>query len=270
MKKYLLVVLICFVHALTHAQEEPEKNHLQWAIHAKLGTETISHISNNEDIFAYRKMPLLFGGIAKYQKLETDIDFSLWYFSTRINYQLLPYIFIGTAASFSKNNIEIDRTDYNYTGSFIFTEGEVNYQKYTFNIGYNKVFFRRLDLRAYISLGSLSSNTSRASGYIDTNYSTNKVAQKNDTYKLNPSFIYGAEISLFLLPDPIRHCRFPVCPFFTLSFMGRESTNLNRTISIEEWVPGNIVYFENSEKSKIDYDVFSFKGQVGIRWYLHY
>ncbi len=271
MNKTFIFIALFILQSILLPAQDIEKPILTWGIQAKLGTETVSHISSNEEIFTYRKMPLLFGAFAKYKKFETDIDFSLWYFNGNLRYQLFPNIWLGAAAGVSKHTIEIDHSSSGDSYSYVYTEGDVNYYKYTFNIGYGKVFFNRLDFRADVSLGSLNSNTGYASDEIYSYYySTNKRARKNDTYKLNPSFIYGTEISLALLPNPNRHRRFPVAPFFTLSFMGKGTSNITRTVNIEEWIPGNIVYSETSDQSSINYDLFSFKGQAGIRWYFNH
>ncbi len=274
MNKIILAValFIFFPFSILLAQDMVEKPKLKLAFQNKLGTEVLEQMSSTEDIYSNRKTPLLFGIYANYNKYEAEVDFFFNVLNCDFRYNIYRNFWVGISAGVSKHSLEMDEmySDYYYDDYY---DEDINYFKYTISAGYGKAFFRRLDLRANLSLGSLNSNKLEVSDYISTSsyyYSTNKKARVTETYQLNPSLIYGADISIALLPNPKKDRHYPVSPFFTLSFMGNSSSNTNRAVKVEEWVPGNVVYSETSGQSSLNYDIFSFKGCAGIRWFFNY
>ncbi len=267
----ILVLFIYFPFSILLAQETEEKPKLKLAFQNKLGTELLSQYSKNEDIDSYRKTPFVIGFYGKYKKFEADVDFFFTYLNGDFRYELLHHLWVGVSAGMCSHTIEIERSYLDSYYSYNYTEGDVKYYKYTVNVDYGLIFLKRFDLRAGVSLGSLNSNSCNIKDYINSyNYSTNKKARKTDSYQLDPTLIYGAQIALTMLPNPNKDRRFPVAPFFSLSFMGNSISNISRAVKIEEWVPGNVVYSETASQSSLDYDIFSFKGQAGIRWYFNY
>ncbi len=271
-QKCLVLILMLVTVGIANAQEETiNRETIQWGFQATFGFDGISQEANNDYIYTHRRNPLLLGVFAQCKKAELNINAGFSYIGAGLGYRIYKNIAVVAGISTGMHNINIERDGIDYRYSYV--EGDVAVTQYHMGVAYNTTFFQRLKLKATAKAGGINSNETLAISHIDNYthyYNANKRALKTDSYRLSPSVVYGGDIYLELLPKLSKNRMRPLVPFFNLSIMGNTNSNTSRTVTVEEWIPGNVVYKETAAQSNMTYDLVSMQVQVGLKWFLKY
>jgi hypothetical protein len=276
-KQILYISLTLFITVMGNTvwaqqTEKPaNKNKLQWGFQVTESFDALSQSAGNDNIETSMKSVMLLGAFIQSENAELNINAGYLYIGAELSYNVYQNWALVVGGSTGSHGLEIERESYDYNYSY--TDGDVNVTRYYLGVGYHNTFWQRLKLQANAKVGGVNTNKATAVGYIGSYeyyYNTNKKALKIDTYHLSPSFIYGANLYMELLPRVSKNRKKPLVPFLNLSVMGNGNSNISRKIIIEEWVPGNVVYEETSEQHGLKYDLLSLQVQFGVKWYLKY
>ncbi len=269
----LLTMLVINMAGVCNAQENEEtsRGKLRWGVQASPGTDELHQEAGADYIWTSRKSVGPLGIFATYRNAELSIDADNSYIGANLSYKVYKNWAVIAGGSTGKHWVDIERESYGYGYSYSYTEGEANVSQYYLGVGYHNTLWNRLKIQANIKIGGVHTNKATAAGIIDSYgyyYDTNKKARKTDTYELSPSMVYGSNLYLELLPKASKNRQKPLVPFFNFGVMGNDNSNTSREITIEEWVPGNVVYYEKSDKIK--YDLLNLQVQLGVKWYLKF
>ncbi|MFV0590685.1 MAG: hypothetical protein ACK5M7_04820 [Draconibacterium sp.] len=274
-KQFLTLIATIFFTGIAgigmaqQSSENSDAKQLRWGFQLSEGFDGLSQSAVTDFIETNRRSVMLLGAFFEYDKTEFTVNAGYKYVGGELKYKFYRNWAVVAGGSFGEHWLDIERDSYGYY--YGYTDGVVGVSQYFLGIGYHNTFWQRLKLQGNAKIGSVHTNKATASGIISSYeyyYDTNKKALKTDVYQLSPSFSYGGNIFLELLPRPWKNRKTPLVPFFDLSVMGNNNSNTKREVTIEEWVPGNIAYHEKS--GKMNYDLVNVQLQFGVKWYMKF
>ncbi|MHA7109016.1 hypothetical protein ACRTDU_02745 [Sunxiuqinia elliptica] len=277
MKKQILctvfIMLVSGLAGVVLAQENEDytaKNNFRWGLNLTESYDGISQAGGNRWFFidTWRRSVFTIGGFIEFNKTELNLNAGYNYVGGELNYKFYRTWTAIVGGSFGEHGMRLELE--NTSNYYDYYDGDLNLGQYYLGIGYHNILWQRLKLQANAKTGAVQTGKVTVSGIVNSspNSEANKKAQKIDTYELEPSLMYGGNIYLEVLPRPWKMRKNPLVPFINVSVMGNRRSNAKREVSIEEWVPGNVVYHEKS--ADLDFDLVSVQVQLGLKWYLKF
>lgn len=210
----------------------------------------------------------LIGAFAEYKGWELNVEGGYRYLSGE-----LAYKFHNNWAALlggSRGNHDVDFNFYDSDYFYNYNWGESWVDKYYVGGGYHNSL-NRLKLKADGLLGFVKmsevESTSIKNRYESDGLVNKRFLSRNKT-ELSPSFVWGINLYLELLPRESKNRLTPLVPFVEWRGLFNSRSNTSQSVQIEEWVLGNVVYQESAENKKlsIDYNMVRF----GLKWYFKY
>lgn len=266
----LLATGIADVSTAQQTDENTNQKQLRWGLQLSESYDGVSQAGNNWFfIDTWRRSVFTIGAFVEYEKAELNLNAGYSFVGGELKYKFYKNWAAIAGGSFGKHEMQLEPES---IGNYYYTyyEGDLNVMQYYVGLGYHNTLGKRLKFQANAKFGGIQTNKVIVSDIVNSyqNYNSNKEALKTDSYQLSPSFCYGGNIYLELLPRPWKNRKTPLVPFVDVSVMGNPSSNAKREVTIEEWVPGNVVYHEKVDN--LNYDLLSVQVQFGLKWYLKF
>ncbi|WP_430815995.1 hypothetical protein [Carboxylicivirga sp. RSCT41] len=255
-----------------NAQEKQQELNTRFGLTASLQIQSIDQNAQNDYIYSITPIPQLVGLYAQHKNTEASIDLGFNYLGGRLNYTFFRNFGLEAGISTAIHSVTIESDNYGYHYNE-YAEENIGITQYYGGLSYKNKLFERLTIRIMAKARGIETEPFKSQSSIIpqgqyVNY--NKRALRTDIYELNPSLVYGGNIYLELLPRPSMNRSRPLVPFCNISIMGNNTSNTHRELKIEEWIQGNVVYYESPTKQNLDYDLYAFQVQAGLKWYLRY
>lgn len=259
MKKAMVwIVLFAFNLNAQTTKDTTNINRPRFGFSALLEFDQVNFYSeiNSEEIsqFTSDVSSLRFGGYYQTQKIFSEINFGIGGFSTMVKYQLPKNLFV----SFDLKYNGFDETSGNYS---YYSANELRIRQYIAGFGKNIPLRGEKKLAFRLLAGRISSNQFEA---FSNNYQSNKVYKVSRKSILAPTLYYGAGVRFnfvkshnFLIKKPVRY-------YVSASYMINSKSNFHREVSIEEWIPNNVVFKETTKDLNYLLEAYAFR--FGMQW----
>lgn len=264
-------------------KSEPDSYTLQlinetphWGVYLSSWSHGLMYQNDHGTIIGETTMPLIGG----YYNLKNFRVQAGWGFGNNCDIDLRYYITNGLNVNLSSNIMEHDlewereyystsSSSYNYRslGSHLYFENAIA-------LGYSFLAFNQLVITPYAQASLSFSSDEEWPNYVQSSSSNMRIKVNNKTDQ-DLSWQYGGGLELELMPHFTSFPKasssksffaknFAFSLFLRLELMGRSSSEMKYNVSIDEWVDGHKVYYEESN----DYNINSYDVTVGIRWLL--
>ena len=282
---HVYIIILAILYAFTTTAQNfsaPEryslqllKNTSQWGVTANGWINGGNYQNENSTIFS-ESPKLGIGAFMVRKNMRAQFSFDLIEsFDFKFQYYIWQGLNATIGASVTDHNLEwqlngynnaSDRENYRNLGSACFYESNIS-------LGYAVVFSR-----FYVNIYAQSSyifSDKETFGTIVNNSESNLRYKWNNTTELEGTFVYGGGIEIEMLPyfpkfptTQEKYKNMPsklaISPFIRIDLLGNSTSDMNYSVTVEEWVDGNIVYDEKSN----DYDIFPYSVTFGLRWIL--
>lgn len=263
MKKIILMCMIlgfCSLSSQTvNDSLNTETNEKKWSFTSLLEVKTINFISDhdneNERSYISDISSLRIGALYNFKKILSEINFGVGGIEGMIKYKLPKNKFVKFSAKSLRFNDQYDIPYY-----------DANIQKIRFNeyLGSFGVDFPLNDsdkLELSISSARISSNQYES---YEFDNEQNKVIRIKRNATLNPTMIYGGGLRFDSKSDHWYLFNRNFNYYLSISYFFNPKSNYKRSVEIEEWLPGNLVYSEKTDGINYKINTLSFK--IGVYW----
>ncbi|MFV0505421.1 MAG: hypothetical protein ACK5L5_01735 [Bacteroidales bacterium] len=281
----LLAALLIGTTSTSWAQDAKTKptkkeNNLRYGIRGFLSFDGLETSSESTFIYGNRPGVALIGGFTELKKWEMNAEIGYEYLSGELGYKFYKNWAAIAGISHTLYYLEINssRHGYGYDSGYWYSGNcdESWMTHYYIGAGYQNAW-GRLKFKANGKIGRTQLTEVVAQSVIDEydewygvfGGSKNKLSLKTDFFQMNPTWTFGANVYLELLPRASKRRVRPIVPFFELTLMAGVNDKSTRSVKVEEWVPGNVVYQE-TQKDNEYYDLFQSSVRFGLKWYLKY
>ncbi|RUT78739.1 hypothetical protein [Ancylomarina longa] len=267
LNNYKIISILVFLLFAPHFLAQAQDNQLKWGLSSQIKARVLGQSKEGEDITLNNKQAITIGAFFNYKDMEANLELMTKTVNLDLRYFVQKNVFVSFEGKWDVTDFEIDNTGkgyYNY-----YSGDKVNVYSYQAGLGYANTILSRLYFRGSVLAGLIHSSKESETEMLYGDYNSNLRTQKTETYQLKPSFLYGASVQLEWLPNPSKHKLRALIPFVHLGITGNHSSRVYREVSIEEWVPGNVVYNEANRPNDRLYDLFDVDFKIGLKVYLN-
>lgn len=255
-----LCFFLVFHSVLSQTEISPpeEKKKSSWGITSIVELNGIDLISdqdtNNFASYLSDVSSLRIGGFYELGNTNSEINIGVGGIEVLMKYKFHKNKFIRISGKSLHFDNLVQNNNYGIVNKMSFTE-------YTGSFGVDFTLKSYNTIEFSISSGRISSNQYE-SYEIEEEYNKALRIVRNEILK--STMIYGAELrynidsnNLFLFS---KNCSY----FISASYRFNNKSNFHREVTVEEWIPDNVVYNEKTVGTNYKIDVFSIK--LGIIW----
>ena len=274
--KRILLFLFIFLMFSSYAQEIKTyktpldsldvKEKSWWELTAVADIKTINFYSDeplegvtgfNSDISTMR-----IGATYITPKLQSELSVGVGSFSA----SLKKYWPSGFFTHVGIKNVRMNNSYYRNYSSVHWYDAKTHNLEYRIGAGFLKTFRNKIQLEFQSVLSRIHFYNSEEVLIRGNQGYENKILLANYSFELSPSFQYGGNVKVILPSHEFYYIHKNFSFFFGFEYLYHFDVNFNRKVIIEEWIPGNFVYKEETEENKYKIENYSFV--IGFNWKL--